>query len=221
MNKFATNVWSLVSSVRVRAFLSLGIVAGIGAVGTTAYWTDNATLQGGSFTSGSIDLRLDAATNTTTDGTGGTYSPVGFTVSNLIPGESYAWAVKVSNSGVTPLTYKVSGLATGALNGAVQFAVYDGAQDATTPATNTGSALLGTRTGSCTGGTPAPTQTFTAALLDTSKTVVSTARPLLASAAEWMCVVASLPLATDNSFQTKTTSAAFSFTAAQVGVTLP
>ncbi|GAB3762984.1 hypothetical protein GCM10027600_07740 [Nocardioides ginsengisegetis] len=214
----------MVSSVRVRAFLSLGIVAGIGAVGTTAYWTDSATLQGGSFTSGSIDLRLDAATNTTTDGNGGTYSPVGFTISNLIPGESYAWAVKVSNSGVTPLTYKVTGVATGAagsLQDVLMFTVYDGAQDATTPAVNSGSAPLGTRAGSCTGGTPAPTQTFSSALLDTSKTVVPTARTLAGSAAEWLCVVASMPLATTNAYQTKTVTASFSFTAAQVGVTLP
>lgn len=216
MNRTLRRLWSQLSSVRVRALLSLGLVVGIGAVGTTAYWTDSATLQSGGFTSGSIDLTLDGQLT----GNGGTYSPVGFTVSDLIPGESYAWAVKVSNSGVTPLTYKVSGLASGAAGGlqdVMTFTVYDGATGASTPAANTGSASSGNRAGSCTGGT----QTFSPALMDTSKNVVSTARSLASGAAEWMCVVATVPLATGNAYQTKSVSAAFSFTAAQVGVTLP
>ena len=51
-------------SRRTRALLSMGVVLGLGSVTTLAYWTDSATLTGGSFASGTIDLKLDGSTTT-------------------------------------------------------------------------------------------------------------------------------------------------------------
>ena len=43
---------------RVRALLSLGLLLGITQVGTLASWTDSATVQGGGFSSGTLDLTV-------------------------------------------------------------------------------------------------------------------------------------------------------------------
>ena len=47
--------WQSFRSDRVRAVLSLGIVLGFGAVGTLAYWTDDATASGATFESGTLN----------------------------------------------------------------------------------------------------------------------------------------------------------------------
>lgn len=46
-----------VTSVRVRAVLSLGIVLGLGSVSTLAYWTDTGTMTTGSIQAGTLDLQ--------------------------------------------------------------------------------------------------------------------------------------------------------------------
>ena len=43
---------------RVRATLTLGAALGLGAIGTGAYWTDEATLAARPISSGTLDLTL-------------------------------------------------------------------------------------------------------------------------------------------------------------------
>lgn len=56
-----TRFFRLLRSARVRALLSLGIVLGFGATSTLAYWTDTATVTGGTFTAGTLDLQVNDA----------------------------------------------------------------------------------------------------------------------------------------------------------------
>ena len=54
-------------SARVRAALSLGVVATVGATGTFAYWTDSVTIAGATFTAASIDLQVNGSNTVTGD----------------------------------------------------------------------------------------------------------------------------------------------------------
>ncbi|MFN3600806.1 MAG: SipW-dependent-type signal peptide-containing protein [Dietzia sp.] len=51
--------WCESAWTRTRAALSLGMVVGLGAVGTTAQWSQTVTAETGLFTSGSIDLTIN------------------------------------------------------------------------------------------------------------------------------------------------------------------
>ena len=78
-------------SRRTRALLSMGMVLGLGSVTTLAYWTDSATLTGGTFASGTIDLRLDGSDNNPSS------FSTAFAMSNLSPGQSKAVVVPVGS----------------------------------------------------------------------------------------------------------------------------
>ncbi|MBC7630673.1 TasA family protein [Aeromicrobium sp.] len=179
-------------STPVRAVLSLGVVFGFGAVGTLAYYTDNATLTGGTFTAGTLDIKLDGVNN----------NPAGFTTSfamnNMQPGDSKSASVSVQNAGSLAFTYTATGTAPGGLAPSLVFRVFAG----------------GTFSGStCTGGT----ETFPAAPLGTSNTSVITANRLMAAGGtEMFCVTATMPVGTTTG-QGLSTTASFTFNAKQVG----
>lgn len=115
----------------MRAVLSLGIVLGFGAVSTTAYWTDEATVTGGTFQAGTIDLQVgDPPVNN---------DPPEFTaqfaMADMLPGSSTDAPLQVTNSGSVPFTYQVDGAATNSGSGTEQlgaallisvFAAHDG-----------------------------------------------------------------------------------------------
>lgn len=197
-------------SGRVRACLSLGAVAfaalGLGAQGTFAFWTDQATVTTGSFSSGTLDIALNGALA----GNGGTTTLPSFTLPNMVPGESMSVSFPVKNEGSVGLTYTLSGTASGGLAPAMQFSVFNGTANA-----QTGGASTGNRAGTCSGSSLSNNQTYsstpTPVVSDTGK------RALAAGATENMCVVASLPLAVDNSFQGKSLTASLVFDAKQVG----
>ncbi len=46
-------------SQKLRALLGLGVLLGVGATGTFAFWTDDVTITGTTFTSGTIDLQVN------------------------------------------------------------------------------------------------------------------------------------------------------------------
>src|SRR5262245_51518747 len=84
-------------SPRLRAALALGVVVALGSVGTLAAWTDQVTVTGATFSAGTIDLKVN-----------GQDSNVSFTtmsLSNMVPGNSTAGVLTVSNSGSAPLRY--------------------------------------------------------------------------------------------------------------------
>ncbi|KRC63947.1 hypothetical protein ASE12_03705 [Aeromicrobium sp. Root236] len=170
--------------------LSLGVVFGLGAVGTLAYWEDAATLTGGNFKAGNLDIKLSGEDNNpatfTTD----------FTMLNMQPGDSKAASISVQNAGSLAFTYTATGTAPGTLNATLVFRVVPGG-------TVSG--------GTCTGGT----ETFNNKL-GTGTPVITANRPLAAGANESFCVSASIPTSATTG-QGLSTTASFAFTAKQVG----
>ncbi len=83
----------------------------LGAVGTSAYWTDTATVTGTSINAGSMDLQVAASTagpwnavGTGANWTGATH----VAVANLTPSESYAFNLGVRNFGDADFTYSAT-----------------------------------------------------------------------------------------------------------------
>lgn len=121
---------------RTRALLSAGVLLGAGAVATSAYWHNAATVEGVSVQSGAI--HVDLATNNRVKPETYVWSDL----SGSIPaaGGSVAKVIRVRNNSTGRLTfsYDVSASATGALGAALKVTVRKG----------------GTVSGStCTGGT--------------------------------------------------------------------
>ena len=182
-------------SRRTRALLSLGVVLGLGSVTTLAYWTDSASLTGGTFTSGAIDLKLDSVDNNPTS------FSTAFAMSNMAPGQSKAVVVPVQNNGSVTFTYVASGISNniapnpGTLASLLEFRVVP-----------LGSVAGSSPTQTCTG-----TPTFTGTL-GTSTSVITTARTLAPTTGENVCIQATLPAGTTTG-QNNTANAVFTFTA--------
>ena len=180
-------------SARLRAALGLGVVVGFGAISTSAYWTDQATVSGGSFTAGRLDIKVgDPAVDN---------DPAAFTtafaLSNMVPGSSKDAALKVTNSGSVAFTFTVTGSATNSgagtdqMGSALRIAVY--------PSSNAGA---------CTG---------TAIVSNVAPNAVSIARPALnPSAATDLCFRATLPTDASAALQGQTTKVTFTLLATQV-----
>ena len=200
---------------RGRALLSLAVVAflatGMSVKGTFAAWTDSATMQTGSFASGTLDVTLNG--NLVGPGTAnnpGTWTNGSFALANLSPGESIATSFPVRNNGTTGLKYTLTGTGTGGLavaNG-MQFAVYYGVN-----AANAGTEAAGTRLGSCGGTTPTDANGTT---LTSTASTFATDRVLAAGAQETVCIVARLSGAAPNALQGQTMTASLLFNARQL-----
>ncbi|RVW00080.1 SipW-dependent-type signal peptide-containing protein [Rhodococcus spongiicola] len=91
------------SGGRPRALASLGIVLGLGAVATSAAWSDTATATSGVFSTGSIDLQIDGQ-----DGNPDAYAFTAWSKSGLYPGERSSAKLPVQNTGTTPLSYTIT-----------------------------------------------------------------------------------------------------------------
>ena len=178
-------------SIRLKALLSLGMVLGLGAVGTLAAWTDESTATA-TFSAGTLDLKLGSLP-------GGPFTDtVALTTLDMpamYPGVSKAGMVSLSNSGTVPLAYTLSGAATGTLGAALKVSVYAG-----------GAASNDATTGTCSG-----------TLLGTADvpligTLISSARTLPAASTESVCLLVKLPSTAANTLQGTTTTATFTFT---------
>ena len=200
---------------RVRAILSLAVVAFLGAgmsvSGTFASWTDSATMQTGSFTTGTLDITLNG--NLVGPGTAnnpGTWTNSSFALANLSPGESTATSFPVRNNGSTGLKYTVTGTGTGglAVAGGMQFAVYYGVT-----AANSGTEAAGNRAGSCGGTTPTDANGTT---LTGSASTFATDRVLASGAQETVCIVARLNSTAGNALQGQSMTASLLFNARQL-----
>jgi len=174
---------------RILAVLSLGVVLGLGAVGTSAYWTDQATVTGGTITAGRLNLKVGnpAVENDppqfTTD----------FAMTNMIPGSSKDALLKVTNAGTTKLTYTVTASATNAGAGADQLG---SAIRITVLATN------------CSG-------TVLQSSVAPSAVSVNRSTPLIAGASEDLCFRATLPANADTALQGATTVVTLTLNAVQ------
>src|SRR5688500_14526046 len=82
---------------RVQALLALGVLALPASLGTFAFWTDDVTITGTTFSTGTLDLRVNGQDTVT-----------GYTTLNLgamVPGNSVAGVLTVRNHGTAPMKY--------------------------------------------------------------------------------------------------------------------
>lgn len=175
-------------STRVHAVLGLGAFLLVATPGTFAYWTEEATITGTTFTAGSIDLGADAPASTTMN------------LATMVPGNSTAGVLTIHNNGTAPLKYTATtagsnadskGLASALVVSVTGAASVTGSLPAVTCG---GTALSGTGTGIGGG-------------------LVTTGRLLAAGASETLCVQVTLPTNANTSLQGATTAVTFTFTA--------
>ena len=180
----------VLTSARTRAALGLGVVLAVGSTGTFAYWTDDVTVSGTTFTAGTLDLQVNDL-NTV----------MAYTTLNLatmVPGNSMAGTLVIKNNGNVPLKY------TGA----------------TATTNNDGKNLAGNLTarvtlGSVTGSSPAMTCGGTlvaGGATTTLGTLTTPKRQLAPNTTETICVEVTLPAGAPNSVQAGKTDVTFTFT---------
>jgi predicted ribosomally synthesized peptide with SipW-like signal peptide len=181
----------LLTSARTRAALSLGVVLAVGATGTFAYWTDSATVDGATFTAGTIDLQVNGANNPT-------YTSLNLTT--MMPGNSMAGTLVVRNNGNVPLKYTATSTSAPAvLSGALVVKVTGDQYTAgTAPSMTCGGAALAGAATALGGATAAP--------------LLTTGRKLLPGDSETICLQVTLPANADPSLQGKTSAVSFTFT---------
>ncbi|KRC48992.1 MULTISPECIES: SipW-dependent-type signal peptide-containing protein [unclassified Nocardioides] len=125
---------------RTRALLSVGLLLGAGAVATSAYWHDEATVDGASVQAGAI--HIDLATNNKVKPETYVWSDL----SGSIPatGGSVAKVLRVRNNSNGRLTfgYTVSATASGSLGAALKVTVLKGGS--VSSSTCTGGTAVGT-----------------------------------------------------------------------------
>lgn len=188
-----TRLARLCSSVPIRAALSLGVLLGGGSLASYAYWSDEVTVAGTTFTAGSLDLVVN----------GDTDDSVTFTamnIANMSPGASTAGVLTVANTGTVALKYTVATTASNTdgknLAGALTLQV-------TGASTVTGTAPSATCAGTALPGTASA---LTANL-------VTSGRLLAAGATETLCVQAGLPATAAGTLQGAQTNVTFAFAA--------
>lgn len=190
MSEHAVRRGSRLRSPRLRALLGLGLVSVLGATGTFAAWTDNAVVTGTTFTSGTIDLRVDNQDSLP--------AYTSLNLATMVPGNSTAAVLTIKNNGTAPLKYTAVSTAGNSdgkgLGAALVVKVTGGTvQGASPSATCSGATLTGTET-----------------TLGTS--LVTTGRLLQPAATETLCLQVSLPANAATSLQGGTTNVTLTFT---------
>lgn len=178
------------ASARTRAALSLGVVLAVGSTGTFAYWTDDVTVSGTTFTAGTLDLQVNDLN------TVAAYTSLN--LATMVPGNSMAGTLVIKNNGNVPLKYTGATATTNAdgknLAGNLTAKVTLGATTGTSPAMACGGTLIA-------GGATTAIGTLT-----TPK------RQLAPGATETICVEVTLPAAAPTSVQAGKTDVTFTFT---------
>jgi predicted ribosomally synthesized peptide with SipW-like signal peptide len=186
-------------STTVRALLCLGLLGGAVATGTYAYWTDDVTISGSTFTAGTLDLQVNGGDSWTT-------TTLGMSGTPMVPGSTSAEVLTVRNNGTVPLKYTL----TGGLGGT------DAAAFSASGTLRLTIVAGGTRSGSgnaatCTGGTTVLAPTVLTNV--TSAAIIGTPRgPVAAGATESLCFLISFDAAAASSLQGKTATATFTAT---------
>lgn len=176
----------------------VGALGLVGGLGTQAFWTDAAEVQGSTLTSGTLDLLVDGQQGNPT-----AYPWGEIARGDLAPGESAAEVLTLANAGSVPFTVAVEGRAGGSLDPSqVSVQVVQGGtatDDATYP-----------RTEQCTGGTSVWTGTLSA-----TRTALFTQPAIAAAASVDLCVVFTLSASAPNSAQGSTYAPVFYLEATQ------
>lgn len=181
-------LWTVLASTKIRALLSLGMVLGLGAVGTLAAWSQTATATSGTFTTGLFNVKLN----------GDEANPTPLSLisgSNIYPGDSVSAIVNVQNAGNLPLYYTMFAKGGGTFTTGLTMSVYTG----------------GTSNGtSCAGGTLVSTSV---SLTATDAAVGTRTGPIAASGTNPLCVVVTLAYTAPNTIQGQTGTALLRFDA--------
>lgn len=205
---------------RTRSILALGTVLALAVTGTSAYWSDSATVSGITITAGSMDLRFSPLVGDSGDwsgaaGLGAGYTAGHLTIADLTPGESKAFNLAVRNFGDPDLTYAATVTRGGSwtyTGDPIQVRFYAGAVNANT--------VTYPRTGTCNG----------SALTGGAVTVTASTSPVIASPRtltgglgtpangqkEQLCVVISMVTGAANANQGASGTMTFDFQAEQV-----
>ncbi|MCW2830436.1 MAG: hypothetical protein JWP31_1128 [Aeromicrobium sp.] len=207
-------------STRVRAALTLGLVLGVGATGTLAYWTDEATIATGPFAAGRLDLTAGPTTGAENlaDAGPNTWTFDTFTLTSMIPGDSVSRTIVLKNSGDARFT--LNGTITSTTNDLTTTSpVGQGLQiivvDQSTATASTTDATTGVRTGGCSAGTSVYSQYVS--MTSTGTNIFASAPTLAAAQTRSLCVRAVLSSSAPNGLQSKSTSVKLNLTATQVG----
>lgn len=171
---------------RTRAVLSLGMVFGLGAVGTLAAWSDSATATTGVFSTSSIQMKVDGQRPTATFAK--------LKKNSMMPGTSVAGDIKVQNTGTVDYKWAVSASGTGsaALLGKLKVSLHQ-------TVTNDGSTCSGPMIGSV-------------HTVSTNPTLVS-GRALAAGAEDIVCIQVTVDPSAGMTERFKIADLGFSFTA--------
>lgn len=188
------------------AALAVGFIGTLGGAGTLAYWNDTATVQGGTATAGSLDVKVDGEQGNPT-----TYTWTALQMTDMAPGESVAAALPISNAGTTPFTFSASGTATGVAGSGGASMLPQVTVKVRVGGTASGKATTYPRKETCTGGT----ETFSAVLDGTVKTVVPTGAVMVPGESTSLCVTLELAAAAPNTVQGASITPTFVVTATQ------
>lgn len=207
MNERTSTRFKAVTSARIRAVLSLGIVLGLTSVSTLAYWTDEAQMTTGTIQAGSLDMLI----NNNLPGQGGTWANSAMTASNMIPGDSFAFTVPIQRAPNTAaFAVTATGTASGELAPHLRWSIHEG-----TAGTSTTNTATGIRSNTCSG-----TQlSSNVALSGTAATLIPAANAVNLGGTTFsknLCIRVSMPTDTGNAAQSKSGTAAVNFTATQL-----
>jgi predicted ribosomally synthesized peptide with SipW-like signal peptide len=183
-------------SAKVRAVLALGTVLGIGTTLTLAAWTDSGVVTG-TFSTGSIDLKLDGVDTL----------PVvtNLALTNAAPGAVTYAPLTVSNAGTLNFTYTFTNSITTASTSTplLESVLNVGVKVVSSAAT-------------CTQAGYDASSTVVLASQKLNTLTTTTARSLTATTgSEVLCFKVDLPTDASTNVQSRTTTAAFTFTATQ------
>lgn len=193
--------WWSARSRPLRALLCLGgLVFAAATTGTYAHWTDDVAIGGTTFTSGTIDLRV----NTLNSVTSSTLSMTGSSL--MVPGSSSAEVFTLRNSGTAPLKWTM----TGGLSG-TDAAAYNTAGSLRVRVVVNGTRSGTGNTASCTGGSELVAG---AALTNAPGTSIVSNRqgPIAPTATVNVCLQVTLANDAPGSLQGKTAAATFTLT---------
>lgn len=188
------------------ALLAVGFVGTLGGAGTLAYWNDTSTVQGGTVTAGSLDVKVDGQ-----QGNPSSYAWKALQMTNMAPGERVAASLPISNAGTTPFTYAVTGAATGVPASGVASMLPQVTVKAYVGATASARATTYPRKETCSGGTEA----LTVVLDETTEPVVPSGAVLAPGESTTLCVTLELAQAAPNDVQGATMTPTFVVTATQ------
>lgn len=205
--------WRTLTSVPARLLMSGGLLVGFGAVGTSAYWSDEASLPAGSFTTGTFDLLIGPDVNALfLEGQGGEWTFPVVELADVGPGESAAKNIVFKNGGTT--TLELTGVAQAATDDLSPRLLVTTRPDANA-VVQSGTKQAVNRKGACTGGTA---NWWTDVAISTAPVnVIPSGGRLRLEAGEHrqVCMLVKFDAAAPSSMQGKTTTIQATFTAVQ------